>query len=145
MSAIRPGLPLPTPLPGGEAGRARQAQSAFFRAALDHAAPAARPQPTIAAAPKPVVRAAPTVQAAFGEPDPDWWAGLARVRTPVLVVSGGEQSFLPPRHLRTLAAALPDGHFLAIPTGHSVHRDRPDDFAAAALGFLRGEDVGARR
>jgi hypothetical protein len=64
MSAIRPGPPLPTPLPGGEAGRARQAQSAFFRAALDHAAPAARPQPTIAAAPKPVVRAAPTVQAA---------------------------------------------------------------------------------
>lgn len=99
--------------------------------------------------PRPVmrfdVRLAPTVQAAFGEPDPDWWAGLARVPNPVLVVSGGEESFLPPRHLRTLADALPDGHFVAIPTGHSVHRDRPDDFAAAALGFLRGEDVGAGR
>jgi pimeloyl-ACP methyl ester carboxylesterase len=96
--------------------------------------------------PRPVMRfdarLAPTVQAAFGEPDPDWWAGLGRVRTPVLVVSGGEQSFLPPRHLRTLAEALPDGRFLAIPVGHSVHRDRPDDFAAAALAFLRGEDVG---
>ncbi|MBE7162605.1 MAG: alpha/beta fold hydrolase [Williamsia herbipolensis] len=96
--------------------------------------------------PRPVMRfdarLAPTVQAAFGEPDPDWWAGLRRVQTPVLVVSGGEQSFLPPRHLRTLAGALPDGHFLSIPTGHSVHRDRPDDFAAATLAFLRGEDVG---
>lgn len=64
MSAIRPGLPLPTPLPGGEAGRARQAQSAFFRAALDQAAPVARAQPAAAAAPPPVVRAAPTAEAA---------------------------------------------------------------------------------
>ncbi|MEH3154524.1 MAG: alpha/beta hydrolase [Gordonia paraffinivorans] len=89
-------------------------------------------------------RLAPTLQAEFGKADPDWWAGLRRVTTPVLVVSGGDQSFLPPRHLRTLAGALPDGQFLAIPAGHSVHRDRPDDFAAAALAFLRGEDVGMR-
>ena len=64
MSAIRTGLPLPTPLSGGEAGRARQAQSAFFRAALDQAAPAARPQPTIAAAPTPAARPAVTAHAA---------------------------------------------------------------------------------
>ncbi|GAA1893678.1 hypothetical protein GCM10009773_22210 [Williamsia serinedens] len=98
--------------------------------------------------PRPVMRfdarLAPTVQAEFDAPDPDWWAGLRRVSTPVLVISGGDQSFLPPRHLRTLAGALPDGRFLAIPTGHSVHRDRPDDFAAATLAFLRGEDVGTR-
>ena len=48
MSAIRPGLPATTlPVPG-EGGRARQAQSAFFRAAMDAASPAA-PAPTPAA------------------------------------------------------------------------------------------------
>jgi hypothetical protein len=69
MSAIRPGLPLPTPLPGGEAGRARQAQSAFFRAALDQAAPAARTQPTIAA-PTPAPRPVQASQAPETAPEP---------------------------------------------------------------------------
>ncbi|MGZ8180138.1 alpha/beta fold hydrolase [Williamsia sp. SKLECPSW1] len=98
--------------------------------------------------PRPVMRfdsrLAPAIQAAFGQARPEWWSGLTSVRSPVLVVSGGEQSFLPPRHLRTLAAALPDGRFLSIATGHSVHRDRPDEFEAAAVTFLRGGDVGER-
>ena len=63
MSAIRSGPPLPALPPVGETGRARQAQSAFFRAALDQAAPGpasgqasapVRSQPAIAAAPTPV-------------------------------------------------------------------------------------------
>lgn len=89
-------------------------------------------------------RLAPRVQSEFDTPDPGWWASLERVRSPVLVVSGGEQSFLPPRHLQTLADALPDGRLLTIPTGHNVHRDRPGQFGAAVLAFLRGGDVGAR-
>lgn len=66
MSAIRPGLPLPTP-PSGETGRARQAQSAFFRAALDQVAPAAQARPTTPPAPTPSVR---TVTAAQTAPEP---------------------------------------------------------------------------
>ncbi|NBB64738.1 hypothetical protein GVN18_36390 [Pseudomonas sp. ODNR1LW] len=56
MSAIRPGLPQTLPPAGGETSSVRNAQAAFFRAALNQvqtspvqAAPVA-PQPTIAAA-----------------------------------------------------------------------------------------------
>ena len=68
MSAIRPGLPLPTPLTGGETGRARQAQSAFFRTALDQAAPTTQARPTIAAAPTPAARL--VVNTAQAAPEP---------------------------------------------------------------------------
>ena len=76
------------------------------------------------------------VGAAFRVADPDWWAELPRVTAPTLVVSGGDASFLPPRHLRDLAAALSAGEFITIDAGHSVHRDRPTGFAAAALAHL---------
>jgi hypothetical protein len=67
MSAIRSGPPLPALPPGlppaGEAGRARQAQSAFFRAAMDQAAPPVRSQPAIAAAaPAPAPAQAPALR-----------------------------------------------------------------------------------
>ncbi|GAA2069638.1 alpha/beta fold hydrolase [Williamsia deligens] len=98
--------------------------------------------------PRPLMRfdvtVAPSVQAAFDVPDPDWWAAVAGVRSPVLVVSGGDRSFLPPRHLRTLAGTLPAGRFLTIDAGHSVHRDRPDPFTRAVVAFLRGDPVGVR-
>ena len=59
MSAIRPGLPATTlPVPG-ESGRARQAQSAFFRAAMEAASPAA---PASAAAAPPTTPAVRPVQ-----------------------------------------------------------------------------------
>ena len=68
MSAIRSGPPLPALPPGlppaGEAGRARQAQSAFFRAAMDQAAPPLHSQPAIAAAaaPAPAPAQAPALR-----------------------------------------------------------------------------------
>ncbi|WP_292071801.1 hypothetical protein [Brevundimonas sp. UBA7534] len=65
MSAIRPGLPATTlPVPG-EGGRARQAQSAFFRAAMEAASPAAQPRAASAPAPtSPAVRPVQTSQGA---------------------------------------------------------------------------------
>ncbi len=74
----------------------------------------------------------------FERTEPQWWAGLARVEAPAVVVSGGERSFLPPRHLRRVAEALPRGDFVTIDSSHSVHRDRPREFGALMLTHLAG-------
>lgn len=79
------------------------------------------------------------IAAAFDTADPTWWAGLDTVTAATLVISGGDRSFLPPRHLRTVADTLSGGHFLRIDAGHSVHRDRPRQFLAAVGDFLSTE------
>ena len=68
--------------------------------------------------------------------DTSWWGSLHAITSPALVISGGERSFLPPRHLRSVSEALPDGRFVAIEAGHSVHRDRPDEYNRRVLDFL---------
>lgn len=72
----------------------------------------------------------------FEVTDVDWWRRLSTVTTQTLVISGGDASFLPPRHLRALAAALPDSSFQLIDAGHSVHRDRGQEFSSAVLRFV---------
>ncbi|WP_040525264.1 alpha/beta fold hydrolase [Gordonia effusa] len=67
---------------------------------------------------------------------PEWWSGLANLPAPTLVISGGSRSFLPPRHLKSLADALPGGSFQTIEAGHSVHRDRSQEFICTVLDFL---------
>ncbi|MFT3716940.1 MAG: alpha/beta hydrolase [Gordonia sp. (in: high G+C Gram-positive bacteria)] len=76
------------------------------------------------------------VNAQFRQADPGWWEALAAVESPTVVVSGGERSFLPTRHLRSLAEALPRGEFTVVDSGHSVHRDRPREFNAVVAGHL---------
>ncbi len=73
---------------------------------------------------------------AFTRVETHWWCGLSKVTAPTLVISGGDRSFLPPQHLRDVAYALPSGDFLTIEAGHSVHRDRPREFARAAVAHL---------
>ncbi|MBN9464965.1 hypothetical protein [Brevundimonas sp.] len=59
MSAIRPGLPLNTPAQGLDLPSARNAQAAFFRAALNQtAAPQPAPAPAPAAAVMSAIRTA---------------------------------------------------------------------------------------
>lgn len=72
----------------------------------------------------------------FEQADPAWWEGLRAVAAPTLVISGGDRSFLPPRHLRSLAQALPDGEFVTIEAGHSVHREAPAAFVESVVGHL---------
>ena len=72
----------------------------------------------------------------FEQADPHWWDGLQAVLAPTLVISGGDRSFLPPRHLCSLSEALTRGEFATIDAGHSVHRDRPREFLAAATAYL---------
>lgn len=74
----------------------------------------------------------------FERTDPRWWDRLEAVTAPALVVSGGDRSFLPTRHLRRVAQALPHGRLVTIDSGHSVHRDRPRAFADAAGDHLLG-------
>ncbi|EGD53602.1 alpha/beta fold hydrolase [Gordonia neofelifaecis] len=76
------------------------------------------------------------VTSQFDVPEPAWWDRLAGVSAPTLVISGGDRSFLPPRHLRSVADALPDGRMVTIDAGHSVHRDRTTDFLAALIDHL---------
>lgn len=76
------------------------------------------------------------VTAQFDVADPGWWQSLALVSAPTLVVSGGERSFLPARHLRAVAEALPDGRFATIDAGHSVHRDAGPEFLSVLIEHL---------
>ena len=76
------------------------------------------------------------VNAEFAVAAPQWWAALDDVSARTLVISGGERSFLPPRHLRSLSERLPDGSFEIIDAGHSVHRDQRARFAGLAGDFL---------
>ncbi|NDK91812.1 alpha/beta fold hydrolase [Gordonia desulfuricans] len=76
------------------------------------------------------------VGAAFEQAEPQWWQRLAQVSARTLVISGGQRSFLPSQHLRTLAETIPGARFEVIEAGHSVHRDRRREFCGAAGGFL---------
>lgn len=86
----------------------------------------------LVADPRPFLRFDRTIPEAvtvqFGWADRQWWADLAVIDAPTLVISGGHRSFLPPRHLHRLADALPRGEVTTIDSGHSVHRDRPREF-----------------
>lgn len=73
----------------------------------------------------------------LARPDLTWWARLADIRQPALVVSGGPTSVIPPRRLRQVAAALPDARYTVIPAGHRVHSVAPEPFAAQVRAFLR--------
>ncbi|WP_344780874.1 alpha/beta hydrolase [Gordonia caeni] len=64
----------------------------------------------------------------FDRTECEWWTRLSGLTAPAVVVSGGDRSFLPPRHLRRVAQALPNGEFVTIDSSHSVHRDRPTEF-----------------
>lgn len=41
-----------------------------------------------------------------------------------------------PRRLESAVAAIPNCRVVVFRSGHSIHRDRYDDFAAAVLPFL---------
>ncbi len=71
-------------------------------------------------------------------PAPDWPDVVAAVTAPTLVVAGGEGSFVRLEHVDELVGALPDARAVVLGTGHDVHEERPDAFAAAAAGFLGG-------
>lgn len=72
----------------------------------------------------------------FRHAEPAWWSSAARLTAPTLIISGGERSFLPPRHLRALTDTMPEATFTTIDAGHSVHRDARLRFDATVSDFL---------
>ncbi len=81
-------------------------------------------------------RALEAVIAQVNSPDPQWWADLALVTAPTLMLAGGPSS-----HVRqeTFTEALPllkHGHLTEIPVGHHIHRVAPEAFLSAVLPFL---------
>jgi 3-oxoadipate enol-lactonase len=78
----------------------------------------------------------PSVLAALNAPDPAWWAELAAMPMPTLVVAGGPDSFLPQDEMARMAARIPGGRLVTIPVGHLVHPEAPAEFAAAVESFL---------
>ena len=72
----------------------------------------------------------------FRQAQPQWWDDAASLDVASLIISGGDRSFLPVRHLRALGEVMPDAEFTTIAVGHSVHRDARIRFDATVSDFL---------
>lgn len=69
---------------------------------------------------------------------PNTYAKLAAIACPVLVLAAGADLYAPPALMRLWAARLPRHDFAVVAeAGHAVNWERPEDFNAAVLGFLR--------
>ncbi|WP_069163663.1 alpha/beta hydrolase [Nocardia altamirensis] len=72
----------------------------------------------------------------FRKPNPEWWDRLADISAPTLVLRGGPGGMVDPEKLALMYAAIPDCTVTAFSCGHSIHRDRYREFAAAVHPFL---------
>jgi pimeloyl-ACP methyl ester carboxylesterase len=71
------------------------------------------------------------------DPDPAWWASLAHVGCPTLVLAGGSTSHVPQDLLAQAAEAIPQGRLVTLEgAGHTAHRTQPDRFVGQVRGFL---------
>ena len=77
-----------------------------------------------------------TMRRTLRAPNPLWWQGVTRLRTPTLWLSGGPSSHLDPSHVADVTAAMPDATMRVIPVGHLIHTDAPESFADAVVPFL---------
>lgn len=63
---------------------------------------------------------------------------LHLVRCPVLVVHGGRDRLINPKHAETLHRLIPSSELVIFPDcGHNLHRERPEEFNRLMLGFFR--------
>jgi esterase len=70
-------------------------------------------------------------------PDPAWWAELAKIQIPLLLIGGGSSSMTPQDKLAEVLAGVPSGRLVTLEgAGHSVHRTRPAEFIALVRKFL---------
>ncbi len=65
-------------------------------------------------------------------------ASLARIRTPVLLLTGDADLYQPPSRVRELVTRFPHAEAVVIAeAGHAPHWEQPLAFNAAVVGFLR--------
>ena len=73
----------------------------------------------------------------FSDPDPAWWASLARIACPTLIIGGGSTSHVPQQLLADAAELIPDARLVTLEgAGHTTHRTQPERFAAQVRAFL---------
>lgn len=78
-----------------------------------------------------------SVIAQFHTPNPDWWQAVPGIRARTLLLRGVRPgSMVDPNLLAETLSLLPDGGVREVACGHSIHRDRSREFAAAVLPFL---------
>ncbi|SFP53386.1 Pimeloyl-ACP methyl ester carboxylesterase [Amycolatopsis arida] len=66
----------------------------------------------------------------------DYWALVAGVRCPLLVIEAGNTA-MPPGQQAELAARVPGGRHVVVPSaGHVVHDDAPEEYRGAVEAFL---------
>ncbi|MCD2110661.1 MULTISPECIES: alpha/beta fold hydrolase [Rhodococcus] len=84
----------------------------------------------------------PSVVAQFHTPNPVWWQHLPSLAAPTLLLRGVRRgSMVDPQLLTAAVEALPSASVQEIGCGHSIHRDRARDFAAAVVPFLTDRSV----
>ncbi|MEV6243948.1 alpha/beta hydrolase [Lentzea sp. NPDC051838] len=86
-------------------------------------------------------RMVPQILTQLRAPDPLWWAGLAAIKAPTLVISGGRRSSIPLERLEEVAAEIPRCELMTIDAGHRVHSNRPEEFRDAVQRFLVRTDL----
>ncbi|WP_241386037.1 alpha/beta fold hydrolase [Rhodococcus sp. CH91] len=80
-----------------------------------------------------------SVVSQFHTPNPAWWKHLPRLEAPTMLLRGRRRgSLVDPRLLDAAVELLPSASVRELACGHSVHRDRAGDFAAAVVPFLTG-------
>lgn len=68
---------------------------------------------------------------------PDATPGLSAISAPTLVVSGADDTLIPPSESAALAAAIPGARLVTLAAaGHLAHLDAPDSFESAVREFL---------
>ncbi len=72
----------------------------------------------------------------FRKPNPRWWERLGEITAPTLMLRGGPGGMVDPEKLADFRVAVPDCRVESFDYGHSIHRDRYHEFAAAVLPFL---------
>ncbi|MBB5914731.1 pimeloyl-ACP methyl ester carboxylesterase [Nocardia transvalensis] len=72
----------------------------------------------------------------FRKPNPEWWDRLADITAPTLTLRGGPGGMVDPEKLAVFHTSVPDCTVGAFDCGHSIHRDRYQQFSAAVLPFL---------
>jgi pimeloyl-ACP methyl ester carboxylesterase len=76
------------------------------------------------------------VVAELRKPQPLWWAGLASIKVPTLILAGGSRSHLDQTRYDAVAEQMPEATIVTVEAGHRIHTHAPDQWLSAVKRFL---------